>query len=556
MEGVKASSCSDAYLAHHLTPANTPADPSAANPSIIGPGPALSVSSQKGASMAHIVISTLRNSTLALCLAALCPATGFPQAGSDVSSAATPTAAQAYVYVGTTKGVYLYNAASNGSLSLVSGSPWSITGSAVGSNGKYFVSLGTTYLRSYPVASNGAIKGQASQINTQLYSGNECGTTQGAVLDHTGQVVYVQLSGNRVEGVDTPCEALQSFKTSSTGALSFLGATRFATEFETAGFATLIKLSGNGSYAYSASYDHECDVRTWEFKRESSGAMLLDSDEILTIPSTPPGWRWASFVVTADPTNHLAVAMTEGSSGSPCPDVQHLTQLASFTVTSDGSLTSTNTPEKMPTPQVNPAVLNMSASGQFLAVGGATTFNNGKFGTQTPGLQVFHFNGANPVTSFSKVLTTAPIDEIRWDKNNHLYALSNSTKKLYAYTVTSSSITAVPGSPYTIASSPNALVVVPTATACSAPPSAGVHICAPTNGSTVSSPVTVKAASTVAGTIARMELWVDGVKKFTVASSTQLNTTVSVAAGRHRFGVFAVNTAGQKWQNGITATVK
>ena len=209
--------------------------------------------------------------------------------------------------------------------------------------------------------------------------------------------------------------------------------------------------------------------------------MLFNSDEVLTVPSTPLGWRWVSFVMTADPTNHLAVAMT-GESGDfgPCGDVVHLTQLASFTVASDGNLTSTNTPANMPTPQVDPGVLNMSPSGQFLAVGGATTFNTVINGTQTPGLQVFHFNGANPITSFSKVLTTAPIDAIRWDNNNHLYALSNSTKKLYAYTVTSSGVTAVPGSPYTIAAVPNALVVVPTAAACSAPSSNGVHICAPT----------------------------------------------------------------------------
>ena len=96
--------------------------------------------------MAHTVSCAVRISTLTLCLAALYPATAFPQAASDVSSAATAAAAQAAnVYVGTTKGVYLYNAASNGSLSLVSGSPFSITGSAVGSNGKYFFSLGTAY---------------------------------------------------------------------------------------------------------------------------------------------------------------------------------------------------------------------------------------------------------------------------------------------------------------------------------------------------------------------------------------------------------------------------
>ena len=110
----------------------------------------------------------LRLSTFTLCLAALCPATSFSQVDSDVSSPATPAAAQAFVYVGTTSGVYLYDAAPNGSLSLVSGSPFSVAGSAVGSNGEYFVSLGTLYLRSYPVASSGAIKNQASQINTQL----------------------------------------------------------------------------------------------------------------------------------------------------------------------------------------------------------------------------------------------------------------------------------------------------------------------------------------------------------------------------------------------------
>jgi hypothetical protein len=62
-----------------------------------------------------------------------------------------------YVYVGTSQGVYLYNADSHGTLSLVSGSPFSIAGTATGSNGRYFLSQGTNYLHSYPVASNGAI---------------------------------------------------------------------------------------------------------------------------------------------------------------------------------------------------------------------------------------------------------------------------------------------------------------------------------------------------------------------------------------------------------------
>ena len=92
-------------------------------------------------------------------------------------------------------------------------------------------------------------------------------------------------------------------------------------------------------------------------------------------------------------------------------------------------------------------------------------------------------------------------------------------------------------------------------TSCSAPSSAGVHICSPASGSSVSSPVKVQATSKVTGTIAHMQLWVDGVNKFTSASTT-LTTSISLAAGTHRFAVVATNTAGQKWESAVNATVK
>jgi N-acetylmuramoyl-L-alanine amidase CwlA len=89
---------------------------------------------------------------------------------------------------------------------------------------------------------------------------------------------------------------------------------------------------------------------------------------------------------------------------------------------------------------------------------------------------------------------------------------------------------------------------------CSAPSSAGVHICAPASGSTISSPVQVAATATVTGTIAHTQLWVDGVKRYTSYSGS-LTTSVSLSAGSHRFAVVAVNTAGQKWENAVDATV-
>jgi hypothetical protein len=82
-----------------------------------------------------------------------------------------------------------------------------------------------------------------------------------------------------------------------------------------------------------------------------------------------------------------------------------------------------------------------------------------------------------------------------------------------------------------------------------------VNICAPANGSSVGSPLQVTATATVSGTIATTQLWVDGVKKYSTASSS-LNTSISLSAGTHRFAVVAANTAGQKWEDVVNATVQ
>jgi FG-GAP-like repeat len=84
------------------------------------------------------------------------------------------------------------------------------------------------------------------------------------------------------------------------------------------------------------------------------------------------------------------------------------------------------------------------------------------------------------------------------------------------------------------------------ASPCAAPSSPGVSICKPT-GSATSSPVLVETTANISGSLARMELWVDGVKKYTETTSLWFNTSVYVGPGYHRFDVFAVNTTGTKW---------
>jgi hypothetical protein len=90
---------------------------------------------------------------------------------------------------------------------------------------------------------------------------------------------------------------------------------------------------------------------------------------------------------------------------------------------------------------------------------------------------------------------------------------------------------------------------------CNTPSSPGVVICSPANNSTVSSPVTVQAAANITGSLARMELWIDGVKFYTETTGTTLGVSYPLAPGKHQFGVYAVNTAGTKWLGLVYATV-
>ena len=96
---------------------------------------------------------------------------------------------------------------------------------------------------------------------------------------------------------------------------------------------------------------------------------------------------------------------------------------------------------------------------------------------------------------------------------------------------------------------------VPATAACSAPTTAGVHICAPTQGSTVFSPVAISAAAN-GGTakISAMKAYIDS-KLVASSSSGTLSGSVPEAAGTHKIVVNAWNTAGKLFQSSATFSV-
>jgi hypothetical protein len=174
----------------------------------------------------------------------------------------------------------------------------------------------------------------------------------------------------------------------------------------------------------------------------------LDSLSFTWTPPAPPdGYRgYITAFLAADPTNHLAVVL-QPANPPGCSAINP--QIGSVTVNGKGDLSTTNTSANMPTTLVSTVYdMKVSPSGTLVAVGGQG------------GLQVFHFNAANPPTTYTPLLTTDTISEMFWDNSHHLYAISQATSTLHVYTVTATGYSEAPGSPYTV-SQPVAVAVQP-----------------------------------------------------------------------------------------------
>jgi hypothetical protein len=91
--------------------------------------------------------------------------------------------------------------------------------------------------------------------------------------------------------------------------------------------------------------------------------------------------------------------------------------------------------------------------------------------------------------------------------------------------------------------------------ACSVPTAAGIHICAPVQGATVTSPVAISAAAN-GGTakISAMKAYIDG-KQVAASTSGTINGSAAEAVGTHNLTVNAWNTVGKLFQSVVTFTV-
>jgi len=382
---------------------------------------------------------------LLVCLAtALSAAQAFAQNESPslepVSRAALDGAPIAFIYVSSTSEsganeVQAFVASMTGKLTPVPGSPFQENVTSMAVNGKYLFAANSNGfdIDSYLIEPDGALS-YVTSFNAA--NSEDCNSLGPVFLDHTGSTLYDM----DFKGSGCSNNTYESFTLNKANAhLEQLGSS---------GPNSWLDLSasfiGNNQYAYSAACSGNMYWGIYGFKRESDG-MLTQAVIRATPPSAPKGYFYCPSQAAADPSNHVAISMQPVDQQTFSPDKP--VQLATFTAAANGNLSTTSTAENMPETSVGSVTdLNMAPSGKLLAVGG------------TGGLQVFHFNGASPITAYTGLLTKDEIDQFFWDNQNNLYAISRTAGKLFVFTITPSGYHQASGSPYSIGHPRNIIV--------------------------------------------------------------------------------------------------
>lgn len=382
-----------------------------------------------------------------LCVA-LCIFTGSTQAAAPNNNS-TPVA---YIYVANTPSpnptsyspnqITAYAANAEGRLMPVPGSPFHEDVASMAVNGQYLLAASGNeqLINTFHIHSNGSLT-FVTRTDYAMDNSHNCGGAGTIFLDHTGHSLYLQ-----EYNIDCANSGIASYRLdSSTGMLSYLDNTITGSEYNNGNPASFI---GNNIFAYAAGPSGCYIYSIPGFKRAANGLLTeFDDGAPAYLPGPPGEFRiFAPDLAAADTTSHVAITETPadppGCMGLPV-------RISTWTAHASGKLTTTSNYKNMPTTEiVNPNDLKMAPSGKLVAIAGQE------------GLQVLHFNGANPATKYTPLLTRDPISMMFWDNANHLYAISQSANKLHVFTVTETAYHEAPGSPYRI-TSPDDIIVQP-----------------------------------------------------------------------------------------------
>jgi hypothetical protein len=357
------------------------------------------------------------------------------EVGAASQPGTTTTSANVYLITNPTSTTYEvdgYSAASDGSLTLLPGSPFYKSSTplfAIALTSHWFFVSDATYIYSFSISSTGTLK-KVSSVNAAEHYGFGGTTGLYLALDHTGSTLYAQASDG------TGDNEFQFFsKNSTTGALTYTGSTVTNAAY---GYLAFI---ANNQYAYGFTC-FDATYYVYGLSRRSDGS-LTPLNQNVPIPTYPNG-EYCPVADAADPFGNLAVAFDLSTTGPPSPPAA----LGVYTADSSGNLATKSTYQNMVTSEVgNVNAMSASPAGNLLALGGDA------------GLQAFFLNGSDPITADTGLLAVHNISQIFWDNHNHLYAISSASGRLYVFTVTTTGYKQAPGSPHLL-TNPTALTVL------------------------------------------------------------------------------------------------
>jgi hypothetical protein len=381
----------------------------------------------------HRILRTFLFALLGVCASTVLASAQTASSQTDINSSVPASSSPvAFVYVSNTptngsNQISGYTASPNGALTAIPGLPLVTPAADIVANGQFIFGSDGMNIDSFAIASNGALT-QADSLSVEPGGG-----VFNLFLDHTGSSLYADYYTTNNEYL--------AYSIGANGALTYLDNVMGGP-----GIGATTSFVGSNEFSYASSCYH-FTPSIYGLQRSDDGSITL-LNMTPPYPATPTGYYfycpWQGGA--ADPTDHIAFAM-QLLNGNWAPVGPY--QLATYTADGSGNLTTTSTYSNMPSVLVG--VVNnywMSPTGKFLAVAGST------------GLQVFHFNGANPITKYTGKLVSEDVDQVLWDNANHLYALGRVAGKLWVFTVTSTGVKQAPGSPYTITGA-DYLVVLP-----------------------------------------------------------------------------------------------
>lgn len=382
--------------------------------------------------LVHLVLA------LAAALCATQPATAQTVESSPNSSRI------AYVYVsstargGSANEVEAFAADPDGKLAAIEGSPFqeNVTNLAVNRKFLFATNRNGYDIDSYRLESNGALHDEASTSISKV--SGDCGTLGPLFFDRTGASLYdMETDGNGCAN-----NTYELFIENKAGDDLEDAGNKFGNGWLSlpAGFI------GNNVYAYSVSCLQNMYWGIFGFERSASGS--LNEININGNPPDPPdGYFYCPSQLTSDATDHVVIAMQPVNQNDFTADKP--ARLATYAADDKGNLSTKSNDSNMPESAVGAVNdLSISPSGKLLAVGGSS------------GLEIFHFNGSEPITHYTGALTKDEIDQFSWDNDDHLYAISRTGGKLFVFTVTATSYQEAKGSPYKI-DQPSNLAVLP-----------------------------------------------------------------------------------------------